>query len=130
LDLRYLLDTHIVLRWIAQPQKLSFEQRRIVRRSEQRGQPIGVSAITLYETAVLFRNQNATAKEMLDSIEINPLFQILPLTTEIAVEMIALTAVLRDPADCAIVASARIHGLRLLTVDQRIIQSRLVPVVE
>lgn len=67
---------------------------------------------------------------MLDSIEINPLFQILPLTTEIAVEMIALTAVLRDPADCAIVASARIHGLRLLTVDQRIIQSRLVPVVE
>ncbi len=37
---------------------------------------------------------------------------------------------LRDPADRAIVATARIHNLKLLTSDQRIIDSRLVPFIE
>jgi PIN domain nuclease of toxin-antitoxin system len=37
---------------------------------------------------------------------------------------------LRDPADRAIVATARVHRLRLLTSDQRIATSGLVPVVE
>ena len=36
----------------------------------------------------------------------------------------------RDPADQIIAATARVHGLRLLTSDQRIIQSKLVPVIE
>jgi hypothetical protein len=37
---------------------------------------------------------------------------------------------LRDPADRAIVASARVHNLRLVTSDRRIIESKLAPVVE
>jgi predicted nucleic acid-binding protein len=34
------------------------------------------------------------------------------------------------PADCIIVATARVHGLRLLTSDRRIIESSLVSTVE
>jgi len=41
-----------------------------------------------------------------------------------------LTQVLRDPVDSAIVATARVHGLKLLTADQRIIQSKLISVIE
>jgi len=37
---------------------------------------------------------------------------------------------LRDPGDPEIVATARVHRLRLLTADQRIIESALVPVIE
>jgi PIN domain nuclease of toxin-antitoxin system len=36
---------------------------------------------------------------------------------------------LRDPADRAIVATARVHKLRLVTSDERIIESELVPVI-
>ena len=36
---------------------------------------------------------------------------------------------LRDPADRAIVATARVHRLSLVTSDQRIIKSGLIPVV-
>jgi PIN domain nuclease of toxin-antitoxin system len=36
---------------------------------------------------------------------------------------------LRDPSDRAIVATARVRNLRLLTSDQRIIGSNLVAVV-
>jgi PIN domain nuclease of toxin-antitoxin system len=42
----------------------------------------------------------------------------------------ALGDSLRDPADRVIVATARVHRLTLLTADQRIIESDLVPVVE
>jgi PIN domain nuclease of toxin-antitoxin system len=44
--------------------------------------------------------------------------------------MAALGDALRDPADRAIVATARVHRLRLLTADQRIIDSDLVAVIE
>lgn len=40
------------------------------------------------------------------------------------------STVSRDPADRAIVATARVHRLRLVTSDQRIIESKLVPVIE
>lgn len=40
-----------------------------------------------------------------------------------------IAAGLRDPADRAIVATARVHRLKLITSDQRIIASGLVPVI-
>jgi PIN domain nuclease of toxin-antitoxin system len=57
------------------------------------------------------------------------MFRILPITIPIAAEAGRLS-VLRDPADRAIVATARVHGLRLLTSDQRIIASKLVSFID
>jgi len=55
---------------------------------------------------------------------------ILPINVEIAREVAEMGDSLKDPADRVIVATARIHRLRLVTSDQRIIESGLVPVVE
>jgi len=55
-------------------------------------------------------------------------FLVLPLSFDVAADAAALTG-LRDPSDRAIVATARVHRLRLVTSDQRIIESKLVPVV-
>jgi PIN domain nuclease of toxin-antitoxin system len=68
--------------------------------------------------------------EIFDVLRANPLFRILPLTFEIAADVASLGRNLRDPADRAIVATARVHRLRLVTSDQRIIESKLVPVVD
>ena len=57
-------------------------------------------------------------------------FHIVPIDVEIAAEVAAMGAVLRDPADRAIVVTARVHRLRLVTSDRRIVESKLVPVVE
>lgn len=61
-------------------------------------------------------------------MQANPTFHVLPISYEIAAEA-GLLDNLRDPADRAIVATARVHGLRLMTSDQRIIESKLVPVI-
>ncbi len=68
--------------------------------------------------------------DLLRQLEDNPTFQIIPITAEIAQEAGALAGSLRDPGDCVIVATARVHRLTLLTSDLRIIDSHLVPVVE
>jgi PIN domain nuclease of toxin-antitoxin system len=129
---RFLADTHIVIRWLVEARKLSREQLRTLKEAERRAEPIAVSAMSLLEIAVLTMGQRlkVPVAELLDDLQANPLFQILPLTFEIALEVASLGEGLRDPADRAIVATARVHRLRLVTSDQRIIASSLIPVVE
>jgi PIN domain nuclease of toxin-antitoxin system len=70
----------------------------------------------------------ASLKEFFNEIQAASVFIVLPVTYEIAAEASEL-GVLRDPADRAIAATARVHQLRLVTSDQRIIESKLVPVI-
>ena len=130
---RFLLDTHIVVRWLAAPKRLSREQLRVLRDAVRRHEAVAVSAITLLEIAVLFGKGSARSDipvgELFGELKSNPAFQIIPLTVDVAAEVAALGGSLRDPADRAIVGTARVRRLRLLTSDQRIIDSELVPVV-
>jgi PIN domain nuclease of toxin-antitoxin system len=130
---RFLLDTHVVVRWLAAPRKLSREQARVLRDAVRRRESLAVSAITLLEIAILFGQGSARSgipvEKLLDELESSPVFQIVPLTVDVAAEVAALGGSLRDPADRAMVATARVRRLRLLTSDQRIIESGLVPVV-
>lgn len=94
---------------------------------------VGVSAVTLLEIPLLGEGRqrlSAGVNDLLDQVDTNPIFRIIPFTTDIAREVAALGDSLRDPVDRAIVATARVHRLTLLTSDQRIIDSNLVPVVE
>jgi PIN domain nuclease of toxin-antitoxin system len=68
-------------------------------------------------------------EKILKELETNALFRVLPITIETALDAAKL-GILRDPGDRAIVASARVLGLRLLTRDERIIASKLVPVID
>ncbi len=72
----------------------------------------------------------STPAELLGTLDDNPAFQVLPITVDIATEVATMGGTLSDPADRAIVATARVHRLRLITSDQRIIESRLVAIVD
>jgi PIN domain nuclease of toxin-antitoxin system len=130
---RLLLDTHVLIRWLSETRKLSRSQLRALESAVRRGEPVALSAISLLEIAVLASGERPALKVSLDeffqSLNSNPAFRILPLTYEVALDAAALS-VLRDPADRAIAGTARVHRLRLVTSDQRIIESKLVPVVE
>ena len=129
---RLLLDTHVVIRWVTEAKKLSREQARVLDGSVRRQEFVGLSAISLLETAVLASQGKLRLKmsltDFFGELQENPFLSVLPLTYEIASEA-ALLGNLRDPADRAIVATARVHRLSLLTSDQRIIESKLVPIV-
>jgi len=130
---RLLLDTHILIRWLIDSRKLSRSQLRALESSARRGEPVAISAISLLEIAVLASGERPALKisldEFFEDLSSNAAFRILPLTYEVALEIASLSA-LRDPADRAIAATARVHRLRLATSDRRIIDSGLVQVVE
>jgi PIN domain nuclease of toxin-antitoxin system len=106
---------------------------RVLRDAVRRHEPVAISAITLLEIAVLFGEGRTRSEiplnELLNEFDSNPAFQIIPLTVEVAAEVAALGGSLRDPADRAIVSTARVRRLGLITSDRRIIDSGLVPVV-
>jgi PIN domain nuclease of toxin-antitoxin system len=130
---RLLLDTHVLVRWLLNSRNLSRGQLRALESAVQRGETLTFSAVTLMEIAVLASGEKPSLKisldEFLDDLNSDPLLRLLPLDYEIAREISWLSA-LRDPADRAIVATARVHGLRLVTSDERIIKSGLVQVVD
>lgn len=93
-----------------------------------------MSAITLLEIAVLSgaggTRLQVPVQELFAALDSSAGFKVLPLDVEIAAEVAALGGMLRDPAGRAIVATARVHRLRLVTSDQRIIGSKLAAVLE
>ncbi len=113
--------------------RLSHEQIRAIRGALSRGEPLAISAMTLLEVAMLASESQIdlgrSLDEFLSELAGNVAVRLLPINFEIASEAAALRS-LRDPADRAIVATARVHRLRLVTSDQRIIASNLVPVIE
>ena len=131
MTVRFLLDTQIVVRWLAQPNRLSREQMRVLTQAAQNEEPLAVSTISLLEIAVLADavNRRVPVRQLLLDLE-DPRFRFLPITLQIADEIAAIGDNLRDPADRAIVSTARVHGLRLVTSDQRIVDSGLARVIE
>ena len=129
---RLLLDTHVLIRWLIDSRKLSREQSRALERAVRRNEPLALSAISLLEIAILVGEGQLKLKVALPDffadLESNPVFRILPLTVEVATEVDS-TRSLRDPADRAIVATARVYRLSLVSSDERIIDSELVPVI-
>jgi PIN domain nuclease of toxin-antitoxin system len=130
---RLLLDIHVAIRWVSDSQKLSRQQAHVLDEAVRRAEPVALCPVSLLEMGVLTGQGRLRLKISLDQafeeLQANPNLRVLPLTYEIATEVALMGTTLRDPADRAIVATARVHRLRLVTSDQRIIESKLVPVV-
>jgi PIN domain nuclease of toxin-antitoxin system len=118
-----LLDTHILIWWQFDSARLSRAQLQTLQDLEKRGQPPFLSAISLREIASLTatgRLEIPTATDIwLEEIESD--LTVLPITARIAAESVRLGENFpKDPADQIIAATARCHGLTLITADERI----------
>ena len=130
--MRLLLDTHIVIRLTAQPERLSRRQRQAIERETENGNHLAISDISLLEIAALTSpgSRLALSTRMIFEALDRPDLRIIPVTFEIAEDVGTLGKALRDPYDRAIVATARVHNLQLVTSDQAIIESNLVRTID
>jgi len=132
--LRLLLDTHILLWWLDAPGRLTAAQSRALDSSREISEEMGVAAITLWEIAKLTELKRIQFDRPLDLVlrafEEHPSLRVIRLDADVAHESTMLGDRLQgDPADQLIVATARVHGLRLVTADERIRRSGAVPVI-
>ena len=129
--MKALLDTHILLWWLKEDQRLSQRQRQVLQEADEKN-PLLVADITLWEIATLSSlgriNLHLSLRDWLEQAVAPPLVQLLPITPAVAAAVAALPdSFHRDPADRILVATAQVLGATLLTHDRRIIDAGLVP---
>ena len=133
--LSYLLDTHIYVWWRLGTGDLTRAQTIALDHAEASGEFVGLSEISIWEMAMLSSKgrlnlNNIPLHKWLKRVENDPGLKILPMDAEVCTESVSLPSGFhRDLADPIIVATARVHGLRLLTADDRIITWGKVPLI-
>jgi PIN domain nuclease of toxin-antitoxin system len=128
-----LLDTHILVWSFERPTKLSAAQNRVLQRARG-GRPFGVSDITSWEVALLVERGQLKLDRPIDAWLLRatapPLAERCGITPAIAREVASLSTTRDwDPGDRILVATARVHGVPLVTSDARVIESGLVETI-
>jgi PIN domain nuclease of toxin-antitoxin system len=124
--MRLLLDTHILLWWQLDHPDLPARYRALLDNAENE-RPC-LSIISIWELAKLESSGRirviGSIDNWLEELESNPSLEVLPLSSRIILESTRLGERFhKDPADQLIAATARCHGLKLMTQDERIRRS-------
>lgn len=131
--MRVVFDTHILVYWISDPDRLTPAQQHAVRTVSSEN-PAIVADISLWEIAMLAAGGTIKlqypVRTWLARAVAPPLVRLAEITPPIAGAVTDLVSwPNRDPADRLIVATAQVYGAVLLTNDEMIRSSRLVEVV-
>lgn len=114
--MRLLLDTHVLLWWLADDPALSVQARRLIANEPE----VLVSAASVWEIAIKRAlGKLEVPEDLLEAIDASGIGR-LPIGLEHAVIAGALPRHHDDPFDRMLVAQARHEGLTLLTSDARI----------
>lgn len=123
--MRLLLDTHIWLWSLLEPERLA---RRVARMLENPSEELWLSPISVWEVGVLVDRKRVRLKTdvrtwLESALQAAPLLDA-ALTREVALETANVTLSHRDPADRFLAATARHYGLTLLTSDERLLAGK------
>lgn len=116
------LDTHALLWWAIDPDKLSGEARKVVAEMERHGG--FASAISIWEIGIKVKRGKLelplSVDEMARRIERGRVVELVPVDTSIWLRSLSLSWDHPDPTDRVIVATALLRNLPLLTKDAAI----------
>ncbi|MEA2238538.1 MAG: hypothetical protein QOC81_3262 [Thermoanaerobaculia bacterium] len=121
-------DTHTLIWWILEPEKLSAAAVRVIDSADA----VGFAAISCWEVGMLARRRVVLDREpaaWLHGVIEARNVSILPITLEIGIRAAELHEALRDPIDCLIAATALINNAPLVTKDDRIRKSGVVETI-
>ena len=120
----YVTDTHPLVFWSSnRRRRLGNHARRILQQTEQGKHSIIVPIVVLEEINRLVERKivrlEVPFRRWAEELERSPNFQVQAYTLEVLLESVSLVAI-RDPADRAIVATARQLRCPLITADELI----------
>ncbi len=126
--MRLLLDTHIFLWSLLEPERLSPD---VAAALQDPGTELWLSPIVVWEVLVLADkgriilepDAETWIREVLRAIP----FREAPLTSEVAIVSRTVALPHRDPADRFLAATAIVYGLTLVTADARLLHAPHVP---
>lgn len=118
-----LLDTHVWLWWLSDPQLLSRPAATAIE-SARATSTLAVSSMSVWEMAMLVEKGRVeldmSPSDLLTHCERLPFLRFVPVNNRIVLKSVELEPLHADPADRMIVATTVHHGAKLVTKDQRI----------
>jgi len=127
---KYLLDTHIWIWSVSNPDKLSKKIKDIL---EDDMNECYISSISVWEFLVLLDKGRIVltrpVEEWLDIALFKSNIMDIPIDTEIAIASRKINLSHQDPADRFIAATALVNKMRLITSDTRLSAQAEVPIV-
>jgi PIN domain nuclease of toxin-antitoxin system len=128
--MRLLLDTHIWLWSVLEPERLS---RRVGKEIQDTSNELWLSPISVWELIVLWEKGRMVPGEDIEAwvpmaLRSLPL-QEAPVTYEVARETGRLRRAHRDPADQFLLATAKVFELTLVTADVHLLKARDVSIL-
>lgn len=124
------IDTHVWLWWLSNPEMLSQEALAHINRESKSGQ-ICISSISVWEIAMLVEKNRLQlsigVSDWLAASESLPFIKFVPVSNKIAIQSVFLPGALHnDPADRMIISTAISMNAPLVTSDKKIINYPLV----
>lgn len=121
--IKLLLDTHIWLWSVSEPERVSKRVARALRTPENE---LWLSPISIWELIILSQKGRVELAEGLEAwttraLRALPLNEA-PVTNEVAREVGRLDLPHRDPADHFLVATAKVFDLTLITADEQLMK--------
>ena len=115
--MRYLLDTHVVLWWLTEPEKIHIKAKKIIR---DRSNEILISSASFWEMAIKKSIGRLTMPHnLLETVAIEG-FKILPVMPEECIGVADLPLLHADPFDRLLVLQAKLYNLVIITRDEKI----------
>lgn len=128
--MKYLLDTHIWIWSLSQPENLSKEVRAIL--SDPKNL-FFISVISIWEFLVLVEKEriyiDGTIEDWLFVATYEANIKEISLDRDIVIQSRSVQLPHQDPADRFIAATARVHDLVLITSDKKLIQSKEIQLI-
>jgi PIN domain nuclease of toxin-antitoxin system len=123
--MKLLLDTHIWLWSLLDPQRLS---RRVIRELENKRNELWLSPISVWEVLILHQKRRIVLREDVEewiahALRVAPLTEA-PVSYAVALETRAIQLPHNDPADRLLAAAAKVFGLTLVTADQHLLKAK------
>jgi PIN domain nuclease of toxin-antitoxin system len=128
--MRLLLDTHIWLWSVSEPERLS---SRVASELKNPENELWLSPISIWELIILKRKRRITLDADIDAVTPRALSALplreAPINFEVAREVGRLQLSHGDPADHFLVATAKVFDLTLVTADERLLGTKDLPVL-
>jgi PIN domain nuclease of toxin-antitoxin system len=115
---KLLLDTHVLLWCFIRPKKISARAAKLIRSGQH---AVWFSACSVWEIEIKRATGKLTIPDDLLEVAAESRFTELPVTALHAQELRHLPNHHADPFDRLLVAQARVEGMTLVTVDEKIL---------
>lgn len=112
--MQYLLDTHVLLWWLTEPQKIGAKARKVIADKES---VIFLSSASFWEMAIKQGLGRLTFPHNLLEVVAAEQFKILPIMPEEGLGVADLPLIHTDPFDRLLIIQAKLHDLVIITAD-------------